>query len=306
MNRSVILAILIVIGLVVLYCVYVKNFKKITLGAVNLVTGGVKTGKSLLSCELSIKEYKKRHRIWWFRKTFLKTKAEEPLFYTNVIISFGNLKSKKPHRLDKNIRLIELDALLREKRFAYKSVVYIQESSLLADNMDFNDKARNVELSLFNKLFGHCTKGGCLIYDTQSVMDNHYSCKRVLSTYFFIQKNRNFGLFRVLYIRELVNNEMLTSTVNNFDSDVDFSTRKYLVWRWYYKKYDCYYYSYLTDMLEVSNTPFVKGKGLVSFNPLYVDIANGKQYKDLTKKKGEKQNVEKSNVECDVKLCDSK
>ena len=76
MPRELILLLLILIGLVFLYFIYRKNFKKITLGAVNLITGGVKTGKSLLSCELSIKEYKRRHRQWWFKKKFLKSKAE--------------------------------------------------------------------------------------------------------------------------------------------------------------------------------------------------------------------------------------
>lgn len=308
MDRSVIIVVLLLLLLIFLYIAYVRNFKKIVLGAVNLITGGVKTGKSLLSCELSEKEYKKRHKSWWIKKHIFKKDIEEPLFYTNVKMSFGSLKAKKPHKLDKNIRLIELDTLLREKRLAYKSVVYVCESSLLSDNMDYQNQIRNCEMSLFNKLFGHETKGGCLIYDTQSMLDNHYSIKRVLSTYQFIQKNKNFGLFRILYIREMVNGESLASATNNVNEDIDFSVRKYLVWRWWYKRYDCYYYSYLTDNLPVSNTSFEEKKGLVSFNPIYNDIANGKQYKDFVenKKKGEKQNVEKSNVECVVKQCDSK
>ena len=81
-----------------------------------------------------------------------------PLFYTNVKFSFGNINKEKRHRLDKNIRLVTNDLMLRNVRFNYGSVIYVQECSLLADNMDYNDKKRNIELSLLNKLIAHETK----------------------------------------------------------------------------------------------------------------------------------------------------
>lgn len=262
----VIYGILIAVGVLVVYIIYRKNFKILKVPSVCLITGGVKTGKSLLSVNLSIKDYKKRHRVWWLKTHILKKNMEEPLYYTNVTISFGNIKKAKPHRLDKNIVHITLDHLLRDIRFNYKSVIYLQESSLMADNMDFNDKERNVELSLFNKLIAHETRGGALYYDTQSVLDNHYSMKRVCSTYFFIQKNLNCLLFHILYVREMINQE---NGVNNFTDDVDTTTRKVLVPFWYHHKYDRYEFSYLTDSLSNESEPVPYHNGLVSFNPLY-------------------------------------
>lgn len=282
-NHGFIVIVLILLALLGLYIVYRKNFKRIVIGAVVLVTGAVKVGKSLLCVYLAEKEYKARHRLWWFRTKVLGRDVEEPLFYTNVPVSFGKL-GKKAHRLDKNIVQIELAHLMREKRFNYKSVVYIQESSLMADNQDFNNNIRNAELSMFNKLFGHETKGGVLFYDTQCISDNHYAIKRVLSSYFFIQKSLNFWLFRVCYVREMINNEL---GENNFNDDLDTTTRKVLIFRRWYKKYDCYYFSYLTDKLSKKNKKqkFYNG-AIVSFNPLYRALSNtrSKESKELLKK----------------------
>lgn len=265
MNTTLIYILLGVALAVFLYFLYRKNFKKIILGCVTLVTGAVKTGKTLLCVYLAQKKYKKIHRIWKFKTKILKKKIEEPLFYTNVWITFGN--GRKPHKLDKNIRLIELAHLLRLKRFNYGSVIYIDESSLMADSQDFNNAIRNTCLSLFNKLIGHETKGGLLFYDTQAPEDNHYSIKRVMSNYHFIQKSRNFILFRVLYVREMISKDL---GENNFNDDIDTTTRKVLIGRWWYHHYDRYYFSYLTDKLpkKSRNPKFYKGN-LNSFNPLY-------------------------------------
>lgn len=271
MNNT-ILWILLIGGLCIfLYVVYRKNFKILKTPAVSLVTGAPKTGKSLLCTYLSTKDYKKRHRKWWFLTKIFKKKMEEPLYYTNVSISFGSLKRKKPHRLDKNIRLIKLEHLTREFRFNYKSVIYIQESSLMADNMDFNNLDRNVELSLYNKLIAHETRGGVLYYDTQNALDNHYSIKRVASTFFFIQKNLNLLLFHILYVREMISQDLGS---NDFIDDVDTTTRKVLVPFWYHHKYDRYEFSYLTDDLPLDNSPVKRHAGLTSFNPRYMALGD--------------------------------
>lgn len=278
-NKALFIAVAILILCIVLYVIYRKNFKILKVPSVCLITGGVKCGKSLLSVQLSTKDYKSRHRKWWVLTKIFKKNIEEPLYYTNVCISFGSIRRKKPHRLDKNIVQIKLNHMMREVRFNYKSVIYIQESSLMADNMDFNNMDRNVELSLFNKLIAHESRGGALYYDTQSVLDNHYSMKRVCSTYFFIQKNLNLLLFHILYVREMINTE---NGVNNFTDDVDTTTRKVLIPFWYHHKYDRYEFSYLTDDLGKDNTEVPYHYGVVSFNPRYMQRAD-KRRKEIKK-----------------------
>lgn len=271
MPKELIIILVVLVGLIILYFIYRKNFKILKVPSVCLITGGVKTGKSLLSCYLSIKDYRKRHRIWWWLTKVFHKKLEEPLYYTNVQISFGSIKRKKPHKLDKNICQVTLDHLMRIKRFNYKSVIYIQESSLMSDNMDWGNAERNVELSLYNKLIAHETRGGALYYDTQSVLDNHYSMKRVCSTYFFIQKNLNLFLFHILWVREMINQE---NGVNNFTDDVETTTRKVLIPFWYHHKYNRYEFSYLTDDLEIQNDIVPYHNGVVSFNDLYMKHAD--------------------------------
>lgn len=251
----------------VIWWIIRKNFKMLKVPSVCLITGGVKTGKSMLSVYLSIKDYKRRHRKWWLATHIFQKDLEEPLYYTNCYITFGCSRRSNPHRLDKNIRYISLDHLNRDIRFNYKSVIYIQECSLMADNMDMKNVIRNVDLSLFNKLIAHETRGGALYYDTQSVLDSHYSVKRVCSSYLFILKNVNFLICHVLYVREMINTE---NGVNNFDDDVEFTMRKVLIPFWYHHKYDRYEFSYLTDDLTTDNKQVPYHNGVVSFNPLYV------------------------------------
>ena len=61
-NKEFITILLIVIGVLILYFVYRRNFKILKVPSVCLITGGVKTGKSLLSVNLSTKDYILRHR----------------------------------------------------------------------------------------------------------------------------------------------------------------------------------------------------------------------------------------------------
>lgn len=264
-----------------------KNFKLLNVPSFALVTGGVKCGKTELSCCLSHKDFKAIHRRWAFQRWVCKLLhkqflTEEPLFYTNGHTSFKSLRSKRPHKLDGCIRQLTLDSLMRTERFNYKSVIWIQEASLLADNMDFNNVDRNIELSLWCKLIAHETRGGKVYIDTQSVLDLHYAFKRVMSSYIFIQKRVDFWLFSILYVREMINTD---SGINNFTDDVDTSTRKVILPRWWYKRYDRYEFSYFTDDLNKSNNKFIGRNGLLSFNPKYREKADKRiKPKEVVKK----------------------
>lgn len=269
----IVLIVAVLVGFV--YFTYRKNFKNIKTPTVCMVTGGVKCGKTELCVKLVLKMFKRKVRAWWIKTHIFKKVIEHPLLYTNAYITFGN--GKKPHKYDKYIRLITKESLLRKERFNYGSVIYIEEASLLADNMDFRDTDKNIDLSLFAKLIGHETRGGALFLDTQSPLDVHYAFKRVASTYFFIYKRLNFLLFDVLYIREMINTE---NGVNNFEDDVEVTMRKVLVPFWYHHKYDCYEYSYLTDDLPRSNKEFECYNGLVSFNDKYIEHTTKKERKN--------------------------
>ena len=169
--------ILLLIGVVILFFYLHHEFKIPKFGCMTLVTGGVKTGKSTLSVYMAIKRYKRNKRQIRFlnilRKIIFKPALEEPLLYSNIPLGVPYVKLTK--------KLIE-----RKARFRYGSVIYINEASLFADSQMIKDMDLNERLLMFNKLIGHELLGGYIIYDTQAIVDVHYSIKRCLSNYFYI------------------------------------------------------------------------------------------------------------------------
>lgn len=233
-----------VLACVLLYF-YCKVRKVPKLGSLCLVTGGVKSGKSTLSVYLAIRSYKKEHFRWKvlgvLRRVFkFIPLTEEPLLYSNVPLA--------------GVPYVELteDLLLRRKRFNYRSTIYIQEASLVADSMMYRDQDINDRLLYFNKLIGHETRGGRIIYDTQSIQDCHFAIKRSLSSYLWIHHNVKVPFCVLIYVRELFYSED-SGSVNTFEEDVEKSLLLTIVPKSVWKKFDAYCYSKLTDYLPVEN-----------------------------------------------------
>lgn len=237
---------LILIIAVILFVVYKKKVKKLRFGNMTVITGELKTGKSTLSLHLALKKFRSVHLHWtidnFFRKLFhVKKRVEEPLFYCNV-----------PVRC-KHYCPLTRELLLREKRFRYKSVVYVQEASLVADSMYFKDEIVNEQLLLFNKLFCHETKGGYLFYDTQNVDDNHFAVKRCTGTYLHIAYKVNLPFFLCLKVQERLYSSSGES-VNVNTGDLTDNYKIVFVPKSVWKKFDCYTFSILTDKLSVEDT----------------------------------------------------
>ncbi len=243
---------------------YQKNFKSITVPCVSLVTGAPKTGKSTLSVYLAIKEYQKRlHSVKFanfFRKLLHKPLLTEPLLYSNIPLNvrYGYVP-------------ITNDLLLGKTKFVEGSVAYIGEVSLVADSQSYRDQSLNEQLLLFNKLFGHRV-GGKLFYDTQCINDTHYSIKRCLSNYIYILKMRKCIIlpYIIMYVREERYSDD-SSTINNYDSDVEDSLKKILVPKSVWKAFDyrCYRdlnnYQSLKEENNIIHTQNLVAHDIVSF-----------------------------------------
>lgn len=251
---------------------FLKKFKVQKIGALALVTGGVKCGKSTFAVYLAIREYKSRLRSVkfanFFNKLFKKPLRELPLLYSNIPLS---------------VPYVELtdNLLLRKERFVFGSVIYVCEASLVADSQLLRDKDINEQLQLFNKLIGHETKGGCIIYDTQSIGDLHYSIKRCLSEFIYIHHLvKIFPFFLIAYVREdRYSDDGAVLSVNTDDSEL--TLRKVLIPKSTWKKFDCYCYSSLTDNLPVNdnvitNNNNLKATKIVSFRTNFKDLKGGK------------------------------
>lgn len=240
-----------IIGLIVIV-VLTRKFKKPKISCMALVTGGVKAGKSTFSCALALSKYKSQVRkvrfANFFRRIFRKELFEKPLLYSNVPL---------------NCEYVPLtdDLLLRKQRFVYRSVIYAQEASLIADSQLIKDLDINQRLLLFNKLIGHETKGGYLIYDTQCINDNHYSVKRCISEYFYVHDTIKWIPFILLcHVRELRYSDD-GQEINVYEGDVEESMRTVLVSKRVWKMFDAFCYSVLTDHLPVASD-VVKGREL--------------------------------------------
>lgn len=240
-----------IIGLIVVI-VLTRKFKKPKISCMALVTGGVKAGKSTFSCALALSKYKSQVRkvrfANFFRRIFRKELFEKPLLYSNVPL---------------NCEYVPLtdDLLLRKQRFVYRSVIYAQEASLIADSQLIKNLDINQRLLLFNKLIGHETKGGYLIYDTQCINDNHYSVKRCISEYFYIHDTVKWIPFILLcHVRELRYSDD-GQEINVYEGDVEESMRTVLVSKRVWKMFDAYCYSVLTDHLPVASE-VVEGREL--------------------------------------------
>ena len=94
------------------------------------------------------------------------------------------------------------------------------------------------------------TRGGSAYYNSQQIVDLHFAFKRCTSTYLFIAKNRKYPFFCLLDVREMVHTED-GDTVNAVTRDIDTDDKPLFVSKKYYKFYDCFYLSSLTDSLQV-------------------------------------------------------
>ena len=270
-NFLLILAIL--IGVLFLLAYLRKKFKVLNLPCVFFVSGEVKTGKTLLSVHLAIKEYKSALFKWKFKRflrlLFLPIKFKEK--YQNVqkvlekqeldhigILDIDNdLKDYLPPMLFSNIplacvkyNLFTIDMLESYVRMPNKSIVLLDEISLVADSQLYKESDLNNKLMRFYKLFGHSTHGGKCIIDSQSVLDNHYSIKRCMGSYLYILERHKYPFISIMKVRQLMYAND-GSVQNNFNEDIELSMRKIIIFNSTYDKYDCYCYSVFTDYLPV-------------------------------------------------------
>lgn len=159
---------IIIIAIVVLliFILFKWSFKIPKCGNMVLITGGIKTGKTMLSVRMVYKKWKqqvfkakafnffKKYFSWLVPKLKKQEKKEMPLVYSNVPLGIPYVP-------------LTTDLIMRKDRFVYGSVIYMCESSLVADSMTFKSDFVNENVNLFAKLIAHSTKGGYLILDTQ-------------------------------------------------------------------------------------------------------------------------------------------
>lgn len=237
--------IIIGIGFLFLIIWLMWHCRSISQDTILLITGGVGMGKTSTGLSECLKSFKKKKFRYNFKTKILRKKnVEKPYIYCNMPLY--NVEYKP----------FTLEHLLREKRFEYDSVIFLNEISLIADSMlAYNigkDKAReyvNKQLQLFCKLIRHETlgKGITMILDTQNPNDMAMGGDRCLSSCTQITKCIKWiPFFRVIKCRVMtINVQNVQNNVNESEdiSNVDFWR---LVPKSIFKKYNSYCYEFLS------------------------------------------------------------
>lgn len=248
-----IILIIIAIVLVILLFLYLKIRKLPKFGSLVLINGGVKTGKTTFCVYSAYRKYRSNLLKWRFKCFFIKLfkrlhfkkfinmeLPERPLFYSNIPVKFPYVP-------------VTTAILKREERVSYKSVIFLDEASLIANSMSFGDKLTDEQLLLFCKLIGHETHGGSLFVNTQSISDLHYAFKRCIDSYFYVHHTTKiFPFFLIMYVREL-KYSYDDNSVNVFNSDVEDTLKICVVPKKIWKKFDQYAFSVFTDDLKYPN-----------------------------------------------------
>lgn len=255
--------ILAVVGFVVWF-IFRKQFKTLIFGAMAVFSGGLKAGKSTISLYVAKKTYDWNvfnvKLMNFFLRLFRKKEMEMPLFYSTIPLSFPHVRITK-------------DLLKRNTRFAYKSVVWIDEASLLADCSLYKDGELNAQLLEFAKLFAHETKGGCLILVTHDVSELHISLRRVCSRVFHVVDTVKWlPFFLICTVREERYSEG-GQVSNVYEEDLQETLKRVIVPKKVWKYFDCYCYSSMTDDLPIEDNAVIpktlKTDYVTSFSPLH-------------------------------------
>ena len=135
--------------------------------------------------------------------------------------------------------------------------------------MAYKDKELNERVMLFNKLIGHSTRGGTLIYDTQATGDLPAATRRCLAQNIYVHSIIKWLPFVLIAkVKEEIYREDNVSE-NNIDEELK-AYRYTIIPKSVWKKYDCYCYSSFTDELPVEDrtikTKDLKAKEILSYN----------------------------------------
>lgn len=305
---------LILIVIIILLVVYYKRAKKFVYETIVMLIGTNGVGKTSTSVSIGLRSIKMAHARWWRRKNIyskiplikkmgmFQYYDEEPKIYCNIPLYENRKKSDK---LFKYYEPFTMDILLRKKRMNYKSVILLDEVSLIANSFSgipnkANPDAKfiNEQLQLFIKLIRHELKGTYrgiisnypnLILCTQSKNDLHFAFDRAISQVIYLSKTRSLPFVKLLWGRDLV--LMDSSVVNQIDEDVavDKSFHFFVLWKSIFNKYDSYCYSHLSDDLAIddSSPVVINGRFEIAtlLNFLEIKLANEK-FAKLKKERG--------------------
>ena len=199
--------IILVVVCVIAWKSYIRKYDTVV-----AYTGGLGSGKSMLSTETAIKLLRRnRRKVARHNFRHPRHKKPKPLLYSNIPIRV----SKKEWS-----QLLTADHLLLRDRIREKSVVYIDEVGSFANQFQFKDT--NIQtFDEFVRFFRHYTKGGYLVVNDQCSENIVLQIRRRINTVFNLMHFRAwFGLFYTVRCRNMsVSEEIKTIEEQNTEDN---------------------------------------------------------------------------------------
>lgn len=200
-------------------------------------TGGLGSGKSMLSTETAVKLLRRnRAKVTRYNLLHPKSKKEKPLLYSNIPIRISGKEWAQ---------VLTADHLLLRAKIVEKSVTYIDEVGSFANQFQF--KARNMEIfDEFVRFYRHYTKGGYLVVNDQCSENIVLQIRRRINTVFNLMHFKAwFGIFYTVRCRNMsVSEEIKTVETQNTEDNTRLIFG-FLQPRWRYDTW-CYSERYAT------------------------------------------------------------
>ncbi|MBE6601225.1 MAG: hypothetical protein E7637_01805 [Ruminococcaceae bacterium] len=228
--------ILLVVVFVILWKI-LRSYRLKTFDTVCAFTGGLGSGKSFMSVDISIKLLNRKRREVWFENLFRKkgNKLPKPMLYTSIPVRI----SKK----EMAVVLTEKHLTLQEK-LVPRSVCFIDEIGSFCSQFDY--KAKNADIfDEFIRFYRHYTLNGYLVCNDQCSENIVLQVRRRLNTVYNLMGFRTwFGLFYTVKVRNISISEEI-KTIEEKDTEDNMTTLiGFLPFR---RRYDTHCYSQRYD-----------------------------------------------------------
>ena len=235
----------IIIAIVVLVCIW-RSYRFNTFDTVVAFTGGLGSGKSFMSVDMSIRLLRRqRRKVLFHNLLHPKERWEKPLLYASIPVKVSK----------KEMATILTDAhLLLQERIVPRSVVFIDEIGGYCSQFDY--RAENTDIFDESvRFFRHYTQGGYLVVNDQCSENIVLQVRRRLNTVynlmgFRIWPAKWFPLFYTVKVRNITVSEEI-KTIEEQDTEDNMTT--YFGLMPSFPRYDTYCYSHRYDRVTRRN-----------------------------------------------------
>ena len=205
-------------------------------------TGGLGSGKSLISTQMAVRLLRKnRWKVRFHNIRHPKKKIAKPVLYSSI-----------PLRVSRREWALQLtpDHLTLQKHLPEKCVVFIDEIDSYASQFDY--KLPNIiqNFDEFTRFFRHYTKGGYLVCNTQATDNLVLQIRRRMNSVFNLMHfKKYFWIFYTVKVRNISISEEI-KTVEVEDKEDNMSTL-FVILPIFFRRYDTYCYSGRYDTVPI-------------------------------------------------------